>query len=79
MTEPHAGSDLKAVRTQAIRDGNDFVVNGQKVFISNGQLCDVVVLATKTDFSGGASGITLFLVNPIVPVLRAAAISKSSA
>ncbi len=62
MTEPHAGSDLKAVRTQAIRDGNDFVVNGQKVFISNGQLCDVVVLATKTDSSGGASGITLFLV-----------------
>ena len=50
MTEPHAGSDLKAVRTQAIRHGDDFVVNGQKVFISNGQLCDLVVLATKTEF-----------------------------
>src|SRR5271156_4844487 len=61
MTEPHAGSDLKAVRTQAIRNGDDFVVNGQKVFISNGQLCDLVVLATKTDSSAGASGITLFL------------------
>ena len=46
MTEPHAGSDLKAVRTQAVRDGDEFVINGQKVFISNGQLCDVVVLAT---------------------------------
>jgi alkylation response protein AidB-like acyl-CoA dehydrogenase len=62
MTEPHAGSDLKAVRTQANRDGADFVINGQKVFISNGQLCDVVVLATKTDSAAGAQGITLFLV-----------------
>jgi acyl-CoA dehydrogenase len=62
MTEPHAGSDLKAVRTQAVRDGDDFVINGQKVFISNGQLCDLVVLATKTDSSAGAKGITLFLV-----------------
>ncbi|HEY4925707.1 MAG TPA: acyl-CoA dehydrogenase family protein [Roseiarcus sp.] len=62
MTEPHAGSDLKAVRTQAIRDGDDFIINGQKVFISNGQLCDLVVLATKTDSGAGAKGITLFLV-----------------
>ena len=62
MTEPHAGSDLKAVRTQAVRDGNEFVINGQKVFISNGQLCDVLVLATKTDTSAGARGVTLFLV-----------------
>ncbi|QQO12487.1 acyl-CoA dehydrogenase family protein [Bradyrhizobium diazoefficiens] len=62
MTEPHAGSDLKAVRTQAVRDGNEYVINGQKVFISNGQLCDVIVLATKTDTSAGANGITLFLV-----------------
>src|ERR1700756_4738146 len=62
MTEPHAGSDLKAVRTQAIRDGDEFVINGQKVFISNGQLCDVVVLATKTDSAAGAQGVTLFLV-----------------
>jgi acyl-CoA dehydrogenase len=62
MTEPHAGSDLKAVRTQAVRDGDEFVINGQKVFISNGQLCDLVVLATKTDNSANAKGITLFLV-----------------
>jgi len=54
MTEPHAGSDLKAIRTRAVRDGDDFVINGQKVFISNGQLCDFVVLATKTDGSAGA-------------------------
>jgi acyl-CoA dehydrogenase len=62
MTEPHAGSDLKAIRTRATRDGNDYVINGQKVFISNGQLCDILVLATKTDSHAGAKGITLFLV-----------------
>ena len=63
MTEPHAGSDLKAIRTKAVRDGDDFVINGQKVFISNGQMCDVIVLATKTDSAAGAKGITLFLVD----------------
>lgn len=62
MTEPHAGSDLKAIRTRADRVGNEFVVNGQKVFISNGQMCDILVLATKTDRDAGAKGITLFLV-----------------
>jgi alkylation response protein AidB-like acyl-CoA dehydrogenase len=62
MTEPHAGSDLKALRTQANRDGDDFIINGQKVFISNGQMCDVIVLATKTDSALGAKGVTLFLI-----------------
>src|SRR4030088_1363609 len=62
MTVPHAGRDLKAILTRAVRDGNDFVINGQKVFISNGQLCDFVVLATKTDGSAGAKGVTLFIV-----------------
>lgn len=63
MTEPHAGSDLKAIRTLATRDGDDFLINGQKVFISNGQLCDLIVLATKTDSAAGAKGISLFLVD----------------
>jgi alkylation response protein AidB-like acyl-CoA dehydrogenase len=63
MTEPHAGSDLKAIRTKAVRDGDDFVINGQKVFISNGQSCDLLVLATKTDSAAGAKGVTLFLVD----------------
>jgi len=62
MTEPHAGSDLKEIRTTARRDGDDFVISGQKVFISNGQLCDLVVLATKTDKDAGAAGVTLFIV-----------------
>jgi acyl-CoA dehydrogenase len=70
MTEPHAGSDLKAIRTRAVRDGDDFVINGQKVFISNGQLCDVLVLATKTDISAGAKGVTLFLIDTSLPGFR---------
>ncbi len=70
MTEPHAGSDLKAIRTKAVRDGDDYVISGQKVFISNGQLCDVIVLATKTDSSAGAKGVTLFLVDTHLPGFR---------
>ncbi len=62
MTEPHAGSDLKAIKTRATRDGDDFIINGQKVFISNGQSCDILVCATKTDKDAGAKGVTLFLV-----------------
>ncbi len=74
MTEPHAGSDLKAIRTRAVREPADpganavtYVVNGQKVFISNGQMCDVIVLATKTDSTAGAHGVTLFLVDAATP------------
>jgi alkylation response protein AidB-like acyl-CoA dehydrogenase len=70
MTEPHAGSDLKAIRTRAVRDGDDYIITGQKVFISNGQNCDVIVLATKTDSSAGAKGITLFLVEGDRPGFR---------
>lgn len=70
MTEPHAGSDLKAIRTRAVRNGDDYVISGQKVFISNGQLCDLIVLATKTDSSAGAKGVTLFLVDTSLPGFR---------
>jgi len=62
MTEPGAGSDLKAMRTSARRDGEDWILNGQKVFISNGQLADIVIVAAKTDPEAGARGISLFLV-----------------
>src|SRR5260370_40434631 len=70
MTEPHAGSDLKAIRTRAVRDGDAFVINGQKAFISNGQLCDFVVLATKTDSHAGARGVTLFIVEFDQPAVK---------
>ncbi len=62
LTEPSAGSDLKNIRTRAVRDGDDYVINGQKVYISNGQLCDIIVLACKTDPEAGAKGMSLILV-----------------
>ncbi len=62
MTEPGAGSDLQAVRTTALRDGDDLVLNGQKTFITNGQNADLVIVVAKTDPSKGAKGTSLVLV-----------------
>jgi acyl-CoA dehydrogenase len=61
MTEPSAGSDLKALRTRAERDGDEYLINGQKTYISNGQNCDFVLLACKTDPSAGARGVSIIL------------------
>jgi alkylation response protein AidB-like acyl-CoA dehydrogenase len=62
MTEPGTGSDLQAVRTTAKRDGNHWVINGSKTFISNGQLADLVIVVCKTDASAGAKGTSLIVV-----------------
>jgi long-chain-acyl-CoA dehydrogenase len=62
LTEPDAGSDLKAIRTSAVRDGDDYIINGQKVYISNGQLCDLIVLACKTDPAAGSRGVSFIIV-----------------
>jgi acyl-CoA dehydrogenase len=64
MTEPSTGSDLAAIKTTAVRDGDSYVLNGQKTFISNGILCDLCVVAAKTDPDPQNShrGITLFVV-----------------
>ena len=62
MTEPCTGSDLQAIRTTAIRQGNELVVNGQKTYITNGQLADVIIVACKTDPKEGAKGISLVIV-----------------
>ena len=62
MTEPGTGSDLQGVRTTARRDGDDYVINGAKTFISNGQNANVVIVVAKTDPSLGAKGISLILV-----------------
>ncbi|GAA2639063.1 acyl-CoA dehydrogenase family protein [Paractinoplanes durhamensis] len=59
MTEPGGGSDLQAIRTKAVRDGDDYIVTGSKTFITNGGLADLVILAVKTDTSQGAAGISL--------------------
>jgi len=62
MSEPGAGSDLKAIHTTAVRDGDEYVINGSKTFISNGINCDLVVVVAKTDPAAGAKGVSLFLV-----------------
>jgi acyl-CoA dehydrogenase len=64
MTEPGTGSDLAALATTAVRDGDDYVINGSKTFISNGQLCDICVVAAKTDPdpANAHKGISMFIV-----------------
>lgn len=62
MTEPGGGSDLAGMKTSAIRDGDDYVINGQKTFISNGHNAGLTILAVKTDPSKGAKGLSLLLV-----------------
>lgn len=61
MTEPGTGSDLQAVRTTAIRDGDHYVINGSKTFISNATHCDLLVIVAKTDAKQGAKGISLIV------------------
>lgn len=61
MTEPGTGSDLQGVRTTAIRDGDHYVINGSKTFISNGTHCDLLVIVAKTDPGQGAKGISLIV------------------
>jgi alkylation response protein AidB-like acyl-CoA dehydrogenase len=62
MSEPGAGSDLQAIRTTAIRDGNGYRINGAKTFISNGQIADFVIVVAKTDPALGAKGVSLLVV-----------------
>lgn len=69
MTEPGAGSDLQGVRTNARQDGDDWILNGSKVFITNGYMCDMVIVVAVTDpaAKSAAHGITLFLVEEGMP------------
>ena len=62
MTEPGAGSDLQGIRTTAKRDGNHYVINGSKTYITNGQLADLVIVVAKTEPELGAKGTSLILV-----------------
>ena len=62
MSEPGAGSDLAGVATTAVRDGDDYVLNGQKTFITNGEMADLVIVVVKTDKSRGAHGVSLIAV-----------------
>jgi acyl-CoA dehydrogenase len=62
MTEPGAGSDVQAIRTRARREGDEWVLNGSKTFISNGLLAGVILVLAKTDPNAGAKGISIFIV-----------------
>lgn len=61
MSEPGTGSDLQAIRTTAIKQGDDYIVNGSKIFISNGYMSDLAVVAVKTDTKADAKGISLLV------------------
>ncbi|KAA0929425.1 acyl-CoA dehydrogenase [Psychrobacter sp. ANT_H56B] len=62
MTEPTTGSDLQAIKTYAVKDGDDYIINGSKTFITNGQHTNLIVLACKTDRDQGAQGVSLIVV-----------------
>jgi alkylation response protein AidB-like acyl-CoA dehydrogenase len=77
ITEPDAGSDVAAIKTRAVRDGQDWVINGSKTYITNGHRADVIVLVTKTDPDAGYGGFTLFLVPMDAPgVIREKRLKK---
>ena len=67
MTEPGTGSDLQGVKTTAVLDGDEYVINGSKTFITNGWLADLVIVVAKTDAKAGAKGISRFLVDAKTP------------
>jgi acyl-CoA dehydrogenase len=72
ITEPGAGSDVTAIRTRARRDGDSYVLDGEKLYITNGVYADLYCVAAKTDPSAGSHGITMFLVEKGTPGLRVA-------
>jgi len=67
LTEPNAGSDAGATRTRAVRDGDEWVINGEKIFITNGSLADVLVITAKTDSEKGTKGISAFIIEKGTP------------
>lgn len=64
MTEPGTGSDLQSVKTHAVKDGNQYRINGSKIFITNGMTADLVITVAKTEKEGGAKGVSLIVVEP---------------
>lgn len=67
LTEPNAGSDAAAIETTAKRDGNSYIINGSKIYITNGQTCDFVTLAASTDRSKGSRGISTIILEKDTP------------
>ena len=67
LTEPNAGSDAANLDSKAVRDGNQFTINGNKIYITNGQICDFITLAVVTDKSKGSRGISTIIVDADTP------------
>src|ERR671927_1435648 len=77
ITEPDAGSDVSGIKTRAVRDGDDWVINGSKTYITNGHRANFIVLVTKTDPDAGYDGFTLFIVDMDAPgVIREEKLQK---
>jgi alkylation response protein AidB-like acyl-CoA dehydrogenase len=77
ITEPDAGSDVAGIKTRAVRDGDEYVVNGSKTYITNGHRADFIVLVTKTDPGAGYDGFSLFIVDMDSPgVIREQKLEK---
>jgi alkylation response protein AidB-like acyl-CoA dehydrogenase len=77
ITEPDAGSDVAGIKTRAVRDGDEWVINGSKTYITNGHRSDYIVLVTKTDPDAGYDGFTLFIVDMDLPgVIREQRLQK---
>jgi alkylation response protein AidB-like acyl-CoA dehydrogenase len=77
ITEPDAGSDVAGIKTRAVRDADEYVINGSKTYITNGHRADVIVLVTKTDPEAGHGGLSLFLVPMDLPgVIREKRLEK---
>ena len=72
LTEPQAGSDAAAIQTRAVRDGDFYVLNGTKSWVSSGAHTGVYIVFAKTDLAAGAKGVTAFLVEPTFPGFRVA-------
>ena len=67
ISEPGTGSDMQGIRTNAVEDGDDYILNGSKIFITNGQLADTVIVVAKTDSDAGSKGFSLFLIDRDMP------------
>lgn len=76
ITEPFAGSDVAGMRTTAVRQGNEWVINGSKTFITNGVYSDYLVVSAKTDPNMGSKGISIFLMDRNMPGISASKLDK---
>lgn len=76
ITEPFGGSDVQSMRTTAVRDGDHYIINGSKTFITNGHFCDFVVVACKTDANAGINGISLIVIERGTPGFSSTQLKK---